>query len=154
MPWSELYAYWKSKHVDGRPPSRRSIEPIGEIPRLAPRLMLIDIVPEGYRYRLVGSEIVRRSGFDLTGKLVGSTGHGMDIKSEWYVEIDDAFRSRCPKLLLLRIAPALKVQILMLALPLVLENGETEMLLVGAFHEGRLEPPYRVEGLKPLDISL
>ena len=41
-----------------------------------------------------------------------------------------------------------------MVLPLVLENGETEMLLVGAFHEGRLEPPYRVEGLKPLDISL
>ncbi len=53
MPWNDLYAYWKSKHRDGRPPARVDLDPVMEIPQLARSLILFDIVPEGFRYRLI-----------------------------------------------------------------------------------------------------
>jgi hypothetical protein len=69
--WKELYDYWLSKHVRGRPPSRQELDPPIEVPRLAASLMLIDVV-EGcrFRYRLVGSAYWDRYGFELTGRWI------------------------------------------------------------------------------------
>ena len=57
-PWRQLYRYWQSKHVEGRPPSRADIDPITEIPRLVANLMLIDSVGDDFIYRFVGTEVV------------------------------------------------------------------------------------------------
>ena len=154
MLWNELYAYWKSKHVDGKPPSRAAIDPIVEIPRLVSNLLLIDKAPEGYRYRLLGSELARRSGLDLTGKLVGSTGLSEQIALPWRTTVTAAFEEQRPQLVLLHVAPQRKAEVLLLLLPLVASTGETEMLLVGAFSDEPLEPPFRVADLQPVDISL
>ena len=62
--WQDLYSYWQSKHVDGRPPSRRDIDPPTEIPPLAASLMLIEVIPDGYHYRLGGSTLRERLGAD------------------------------------------------------------------------------------------
>jgi len=69
--WKQLYDYWLSKHVDGRPPTRAELDPPVEVPRLIGRIMLIDVVDGNrFRYRLVGSTIWNRYGFDLTGSWV------------------------------------------------------------------------------------
>lgn len=68
--WHDLFAYWRDHHVDGHPPSRDDIDPPLEIPDLLPNLMLVDVVQAGFRMRLVGSELVRRTRVDATGSLV------------------------------------------------------------------------------------
>src|SRR5476651_1316708 len=73
-PWEELYRYWLTKHADGRPPSRAEIDPMIDLPHLASSLLMIDLHPEGFKYRLVGSEVVSRFGLDHTGKDVGTSG--------------------------------------------------------------------------------
>jgi hypothetical protein len=63
-----LYQYWGQKR-QGRPmPARSDISP-ADIPRLLPNLMIVEAVPPArFRYRLVGSELVRRFGRDPTGQ--------------------------------------------------------------------------------------
>lgn len=65
----QLYAYWEAKR-SGRPyPRREDIEPL-ELKFILGSLILIDIEDEPlrFRYRLFGSEIARRQGFDMTGR--------------------------------------------------------------------------------------
>jgi hypothetical protein len=65
----QLFEYWQSKCRDGRLPRRADIDP-GEIPRLMPNLMIVDIEHDPFRvrYRLVGTRIVQATGFEFTGK--------------------------------------------------------------------------------------
>src|SRR5580693_6483338 len=72
-PWQELLAYWRGKHVDGRPPARRDIDPVIDIPKLVANLMLADVLEGGYRYRLGGSAIVARHNQELTGRMAGNS---------------------------------------------------------------------------------
>lgn len=69
--WKELYDYWLSKHVRGRPPTRAEIDPPVDLPRLAAHILLIDVV-DGcrFRYRLAGSAYWARYGFELTGRWI------------------------------------------------------------------------------------
>jgi hypothetical protein len=41
--WKELYRWWLSKRVDGRPPSRRDVDPLPDLPRLVANLMLLAV---------------------------------------------------------------------------------------------------------------
>jgi len=41
--WKQLYEYWLSKHVGGRPPARHELDPPVDVPRLIPNIMLIDL---------------------------------------------------------------------------------------------------------------
>lgn len=65
----QLYAYWDTKRRGRRYPQRGDIEPL-ELKFILGSLILIDIEPEPlrFRYRLFGSEIAQRQGFDMTGK--------------------------------------------------------------------------------------
>ena len=69
--WKQLYDYWLSKHVGGRPPTRGEIDPPIALPRLAAHILLIDIV-DGcrFRYRLAGTAYWARYGFELTGRWI------------------------------------------------------------------------------------
>jgi hypothetical protein len=69
--WKQLYDYWLSKHVRGRPPTRQEIDPLVDVPRLAAHMLLIDVV-DGcrFRYRLAGSAYWARYGFELTGRWI------------------------------------------------------------------------------------
>ncbi len=65
-----LYGYWVSKRGNRAMPARADVDP-AEIPMLLPIIILIDVVKSGsYRYRLVGTEIVRSADRDVTGKLI------------------------------------------------------------------------------------
>jgi hypothetical protein len=71
-PLDALLRYWQSKLHGRVMPSRGDIEPL-EIKRLLPYLLLTEVddgIPPRYRYRLVGTEIVRRFGLELTGHYV------------------------------------------------------------------------------------
>lgn len=66
----EALGYWQSKVVDGKLPRRADIDP-AEIPKLLPHIRLVDVLGAGqYRYRLIGTEIVRVNGADHTGRYV------------------------------------------------------------------------------------
>ena len=65
-----IFAYWDGKRR-GRPmPARRDLDPVLDIPRLLPNLMLVDVHRSPFRltYRLVGTGEVEYRGGDPTGK--------------------------------------------------------------------------------------
>lgn len=64
-----LYEYWNGKRAGRAFPGREEIDPL-ELRFMLGSIILLDIEPDPlrFRYRLFGSEIVRRQGFDMTGK--------------------------------------------------------------------------------------
>jgi hypothetical protein len=77
-----LHDYWASKiGSDGTLPCREDLDPRGMGAAVLPWVILLDVVetPKGrycrrYRYRVVGTEVVARFGFDPTGKHVDDLG--------------------------------------------------------------------------------
>src|SRR5579885_545802 len=65
-----LYRYWQEKRGARALPARRDIDPLEMGPALLPHLMLGDLLERGarVRFRLVGTLVVKRFGFDPTGK--------------------------------------------------------------------------------------
>jgi len=63
-----LLDYWLAKRGGRRMPARADIDP-AELVALLPNLMLVDVVgdPARFRFRLVGTRVVRASGEDRTG---------------------------------------------------------------------------------------
>jgi hypothetical protein len=66
----EFHRYWLARRGERRFPSRADIEPT-DIPHLLSGIMLLDVTydPLDFEYRLIGGDIVERSGF-LKGKRV------------------------------------------------------------------------------------
>jgi hypothetical protein len=62
-----LYNYWLSKRAGRLMPARRDMDP-GELAWLLPFLFIIDKPTGEFRYRLMGTGVVRDLGCDLTGK--------------------------------------------------------------------------------------
>jgi hypothetical protein len=64
-----LFDYWESKKAGRALPARAALDPVDFSWTLA-GVALVDVLrdPLRFRYRLVGTEIVRRDGTDLTGK--------------------------------------------------------------------------------------
>jgi hypothetical protein len=62
-------AYWEGKRAGRRLPSRRDIDPLLEIPRLLPWVILVDVLkdPLDFRLRIIGQEIVDRARRNFTG---------------------------------------------------------------------------------------
>jgi len=67
---SALFRYWDEKRSGRAMPARRDIDPIEMGPRLLPHLMLCERADGGsrLRFRLVGTLLVKRLGYDPTGK--------------------------------------------------------------------------------------
>src|SRR5947209_3029263 len=67
---SSLLRYWQAKRGDGAMPARRRIDPLEMGPDLLPHLLLTDLFDRGtrVRFRLVGTSIVKRFGYDPTGR--------------------------------------------------------------------------------------
>jgi hypothetical protein len=64
-----LLEWWERKRAGRAVPDRRDIDAVELGPALLPHLVLVELVGrEDCRYRLVGTEVVRRLGFDPTGK--------------------------------------------------------------------------------------
>ena len=67
-----LFQYWNKKRGVRAMPTRQDIDPIEMGPKLLPHLMLCEIADHGerIRFRLVGTSLVKRLGFDPTGRLL------------------------------------------------------------------------------------
>ena len=150
-PWKDLLAYWQSKHVDGKPPGRQAIDPIVEIPRLASHLILADVVPEGYRYRLFGSAIVERHGEDMTGRLAGSSRFLERVSKDLVANYDIVKRGQQPRILVTGSQATEHSDAVTIILPLIAPTGETEMLMVGVFYDRHFIPFDHVDYLVAKD---
>jgi hypothetical protein len=151
-PWRQLYHYWLAKCRDGKPPSRADLDPLIEIPGLVKNLMLMDVEPEGYRYRVLGSEIVARHGLHLTGKLFGSSGVDVEALADLGRVIDSVVATQEPRVLIANIDPAVSAKNTMLILPLVSASGRTSHVLAGSFYEGHFVPETRRLGMVPGEL--
>ncbi len=151
--WRQLYAYWLSKHVDGRLPGRADIDPLPEIPRLVANLILLDVLPDGYRYRVVGTEVVFRSGHDRTGRALGSSGKEPGAVAAFRGYADWVVAERKPRLVLTRLDRT-TVESVSLLLPLAASDGRIEMLLCGWFFKDERIPGGWTTGLSIVESEL
>ncbi len=143
--WQELLDYWKRKHVDGRPPAFKDIDPIVDIPRIVANLMVLDILPDGFRYRICGSAHVSRWGTDMTGKRVGARSSvGIPIILPTY---RDVATDQQPKLIVARSRVLDVIQYILIVLPLVKASGETDCLLAASFYEGDFRRGTQMDGV-------
>jgi hypothetical protein len=67
----DALTYWESKRAGRKMPARRDLDPILEIPKLVPWVVLVDVLrdPMDFRFRLIGSGVVDRSCRNNTGRL-------------------------------------------------------------------------------------
>lgn len=61
-----LFDYWRGKAAGGRIPRRASIDPTELIDVLS-CLMIVEVIGNRFRYRLVGTEVAANAGSDFTG---------------------------------------------------------------------------------------
>jgi hypothetical protein len=68
----EVLAYWTTKRTEQPLPARSNFDPLVEVPRLVPHLMLAEYhsIPPRFRFRVVGTSVVDCMGEDRTGKWV------------------------------------------------------------------------------------
>jgi hypothetical protein len=73
-----LLRYWNKKRGAAALPARPDIDPLEMGPPLLPSLMLADLLDRGtrVRFRLVGTAVTKRLGFDPTGKYLEDTVKG------------------------------------------------------------------------------
>jgi hypothetical protein len=78
-----LLGYWQTKRGAAALPARRDIDPLEMGSGLLPHLVLCDLFERGtrVRFRLVGTEVVKRLGVDPTGKFLddAATGDYRDV---------------------------------------------------------------------------
>jgi hypothetical protein len=151
-PWRELYRYWRSKHVDGHPPSRDTLDPPLEIPHQAHNLLLIDILPQGLEYRLVGTNFVKGAGLDMTGMMVGASGLHAHVIDVWKAGMAAAHETGQPQLLAGRFAPHVTAGLTMLLLPLAASADGIPKIMGGLFVEGQFPPSTQIEALEFIEI--
>jgi hypothetical protein len=128
--WKSLLNYWRSKQSADLLPSRRDIDPVIEIPRLAPRLFLIDVDERRYRWRLIGSGVVSKIDQDITGRRIGSGHTPLD---EMVPFLDKIVVLRDPLLLSVPLDQGFASRMLVLMMPLIGEDRRVEMVFGGAF---------------------
>jgi hypothetical protein len=76
-------------------PARSDISP-AEIPLLLPYIMIVERAGDQFRYRLVGSAIVRSVGYDATGVTVGSYVAAPEAAAEARAIFERVFVDACP----------------------------------------------------------
>jgi hypothetical protein len=153
-PWRTLHQYWLDRHIGDKPPGREAIDPPIEIPRLAKKLMLIEVCPDGLRYRVIGSSIASYMQVDLTGQLVAETGWtSEDIRGAWRNLLQAVADSGKPQLVITKFASASKSYNHCLVLPLIGDTGKTRHLLIGVFYGGYIEAGAKIAGLATVEVS-
>lgn len=67
----QLYVYWREAAADDRIPARSDLDVLRMKPVLGSIVLFERMPPDGrYRYRLIGTKVVERDGFDWTGRFV------------------------------------------------------------------------------------
>jgi hypothetical protein len=142
---SALFRYWDEKRGGRALPARRDIDPIEMGPRLLPHLMLCELADRGsrIRFRLVGTLLVKRLGYDPTGKWLA------DLPKSDYLD----FLARMVRLSFAEAAPIFadstfrwgakgQLDAHHLLLPLTTDNPEGGIVMVGtAYVSEEVFPP-------------
>ncbi len=140
-----LHAYWNHRRQGRAVPDRRDIDPVDIGPGLLPNVGLVDAVDGGARFRnrLVGTAIVERWGFEITGlfldEIMRESGY-RDFIHELY---RDACRHRAPvySASLFRWDVGTHMVTRRLYLPLTHGGDEVAMVLVGQTFLGAAPGP-------------
>jgi hypothetical protein len=61
-----IFAYWRDKAAGGQIPRRASIDPT-ELADVLSCLIIVEVIGNRFRYRLVGTEVAANAGGDFTG---------------------------------------------------------------------------------------
>lgn len=144
-----LYQYWDKLRQDRPMPARADLDP-ADIPRLLPNLMVIEVVPPSrFRYRLLGTELVRRFGSNPTGHFTDEVlegAHGAFV-NEVYAGV---CASRRPAMAESQYLDRDKIEFICKRIVLPLSDGEQEavrqLLVLQVFEFGTLGPngkPYQ-----------
>jgi hypothetical protein len=153
-PWLELYRYWLGKHAGGRPPSRRDLDPPLEIPRLIPRLMLVEVIAGEFQYRLVGSEVARYLATNVTGRAVGSSAWAPEtVRAEWRRMLELVRDKQQPQMAITLPSPGNQHRGFCLALPLVGGDGTTEQIMIAVFSERSGFGSKELEGIEVFEFT-
>jgi hypothetical protein len=139
--WKQLYDYWLSKHVDGRPPSRHELDPPVDVPRLIPNIMLIDVEGGTLRYRLVGSAIWGRYGLDLTGTMIEGRN---PAEAEWRGTLMTVCHDKVPRLVTSPVEGYADRMHVAVAMPLDGGGGVVGQILAGTFFAQEFGPNPRI----------
>ncbi len=83
-----LYGYWDARRGARPMPERRDIDPIGMESAVLKSVALVEFIGERVRYRVVGTEIVRRFGRDFTGQYMDEL-----MTGSYLAFIDDLFHN-------------------------------------------------------------
>jgi hypothetical protein len=65
----QAFAYWRAKMADGQIPRRAAIDPTELIDVLS-CLLIVEVIGDRFRYRLVGTEVAANAGGDFTGQFL------------------------------------------------------------------------------------
>lgn len=151
--WEKLYRYWASKCVDGRPPSRQDLDPLVEIPHLVANILLIDVLPDGYRFRLVGSANSLRWGLEPTGQRIDDP-FNATVRDFLVPMYDLVAKDRKPRIIVARMTEGSQAKYLLVMMPLVDANGRTEYLFGGSFYEGDFKQGTEIAELAIHEIEI
>jgi len=130
-PWEELYRYWLARHAGGKPPARADIDPMIDLHQMASNLIVIDVFPGRFEYRLVGSQVVSHFGVDHTGKLVGTSGVDRTQLDAWSRTVEYVAHEGKPFMLASHYPAAARAKVVALLLPLS-PDGDGARKLFGA----------------------
>ncbi len=151
--WEKLYRYWVSKCVEGRPPSRRDIDPLVEIPHLVSNVLLIDVLPDGYRFRLVGSANSIRWGLEPTGQRVDDP-FNATVRDFLVPMYDLVAKDQKPRMIVARMTEGSRAKYLLIMMPLIEVDGRTECLFGGSFYEGDFKQGKEIAELTIQEIEI
>lgn len=131
-----LLAYWQSKCPPGGLPRRSDIL-AEEIPELLPHLIVTEPVDGGndWIYRLVGTAIVERSGFDGTGSRVREI-FPPGVAETYIADFKKGVQNRQPWCVqgYFAIPDAEHVRFESVGLPILGRDNATVWLLIGVFY--------------------
>jgi hypothetical protein len=92
---AEAHRYW-TRIAGARPmPRRADLDPL-DIPKLLPHVMLVDVVGERYRYRLIGTANDEEHGVSVTGRYLDEVLPGADYRAHILGLYDECARERRP----------------------------------------------------------
>jgi hypothetical protein len=151
--WEKLYRYWVSKCSDGRPPSRPDIDPLVEIPELVANILLLDILPDGYRFRLVGSANTLRWGLEPTGRRVDEP-FNVTVRDYLVPMYDLVAKDLRPRIIVARMTEGSHAKYLLIMMPLIDAEGKAEYLFGGSFYEGDFKEGKEIAELTVHEVAI
>lgn len=97
----EGYRYWNSRRRGRQVPARADLDPMIEIPKLVPNVMLFDVrrEPLDFRWRLVGTRVRQNFWHDYTGRWFSQDQNYNNRESSVWKSMEMVYRNQQPLLL-------------------------------------------------------